>query len=97
MALDDEDGHRDSGSHEDTSCEVSITDEEILEILEDNCKKLKRYAKLTRKLSATYDKVCAKLAIANGKIEALSAPPPEPTESEECQSCLAVIADLAKL
>ena len=96
MALDDEDGHRDSGSHEDTSCEVSITDEEILEILEDNRKKLKTYAKLTRKLSAAYDKVCAKLAIANGKIEALSAPPPEPSESE-CSSCVALMGDLTEL
>jgi hypothetical protein len=75
---------------------VSITDEEILEILEDNRKELKRYARIARKMSEAYDKVCAELIIANGKIEALSVPPPEPTESE-CESCLAVMADLAKL
>ena len=51
MALDAVDGgHPDSGSHDDdTSSEVSMTDEEILEILEDNRKELKRYAKITRK------------------------------------------------
>ena len=80
----------------DTSSEVSITDEEILEILEDNRKELKRYARITRKMSEAYDKVCAELIIANGKIEALSVPPPEPTESE-CSSCVALMGDLTEL
>ena len=80
----------------DTSSEVSITNEEILEILEDNRKELKRYDRITRKMSEAYDKVCAELIIANGKIEALSVPPLEPTESE-CESCLAVMADLREL
>ena len=77
--------------------EVSVTEEEILEILEDNRKELKRYARVTRKLSAAYDKVSAELAIANSKIESLSAPPPESLEPSECESCLVVMADLAKL
>ena len=73
-----------------------MTDDEILEILEDNRKELKRYAKIAKKTFEAYERVCAELVIANVKIEALSAPPPEPTESE-CESCLAVMADLAKL
>ena len=77
MALEDKEERKGSSSDDDMDPEVSITEEEILEILEDNRKELKRYARVTRKLSAAYDKVSAELAIANSKIESLSAPPPE--------------------
>ena len=98
MSLDDkEDEHKDSSSNDDTDPEVSVTEDELLEILEDNRKELKRYARVTRKLSAAYDKVSAELAIANGKLGSLSVPHPEPTEPDECQSCLVVMADLAEL
>ena len=98
MALDGVE-HKDPDSNDDTSSEVSMTDEEILEILEDNQKDLKRYAKITKKTFEAYERVSAELVIANGKIAALSAQvsEPKPTESEECESCLAVMADLAEL
>ena len=76
---------------------MSVTEDELLEILEDNRKELKKYAKLLRRLSKEYNRVCAELATTNSKIESLSASPPEPTESEECSSCLAVMVDLAEL
>ena len=97
MALEDKEERKGSSSDDDTDPEVSVTEEEILEILEDNRKELKRYARVTRKLSAAYDKVSAELAIANSKIESLSASPPESLEPSECESCLAVMADLAEL
>ena len=84
MALEDKVERKGSSSDDDTVPEVSVTEEKILEILEDNRKELNRYAKVTRKSSAAYDKVCAELAIANGKIESLSAPPPEPTKPDDC-------------
>lgn len=93
MALEDKDEHK--GSDDDP--EVSVTEEEILEILKDSRKELKRYARVTRKLSVAYDKVCAELVIVNGKIKSQSAPTPESLEPDECQSCLVVMADLAEL
>ena len=39
----------------------------------------------------------AELAVANSKLEAMSAPPPEPTEPEECQSYLVMMADVVEL
>ena len=98
MALDKEkEGHKGCGTNDDSDSDVSVTEEEILEILEDNRKELKRYARVTRKLSEAFDKVSAELAIANGKLEAMSASLPEPVEPEECQSCLVVMADVVEL
>ena len=98
MALDGEGaGLEDPSSNDDTSSEVSMSDEEILEILEDNKRELKRYAKITKKTFKAYERVCAELVIANGKIAALSAPPPEPNPMSECESYLAVMADLGEL
>ena len=48
-------------------------------------------------MSRENDRLSAELAIANGKIESLSASPPQIIESDECQSCLAVMANLAEL
>ena len=72
MALDDKDEHKDSNSNNDTDLEVCVTKDELLEILEDNSKELKKYAKLLRRLSREYDRVSAELAIAISKIESLS-------------------------
>ena len=59
MALDGEDaGREDPGSSDDTTSEVSISDEEILAILEDNKRELKRYANITKKTFEAYERVC---------------------------------------
>ena len=41
--------------------------------------------------------MCAELVIANDKIAALSAQPPESSPVPECESCLAMMADLGEL
>ena len=63
MALEDKVERKGSSSDDDMDSEVSVTEEEIIELLEDNRKELKQYAKVTKKLSAAYDKVCAELAM----------------------------------
>ena len=98
MALDRESGGiLDPNSNDETSSKVSISDEEMLEILEDNKRELKLYAKITKKTFRAYERVSAELVATNERIAALSASPPESSPMSECESCLAVMADLGEL
>ena len=96
MAQEDEKERKDSSSDNDTDPEVSVNKEELLQILEDNWKELKRYAWLLWRVTSEFDRVIVELAIANSKIESLSVSPPEPTKSE-CSSCVALMGDLTEL
>ena len=98
MALDgDGAGGEDSGADDDTGSEVSMTDDQVLEILENYKKQNKRYAKITKKTYEAYERVQAELVVAKEKIAALSAQPPVSSPESECESCLAMMADLGEL
>ena len=62
---------------------MSYYEAEILKILEENRLELKKYEKIIRRMSCENDRLSAELSIANGKIESLSASPPEITKYEE--------------